>query len=160
MRGTSPCASWGAGATGRSSLATVLLFTTIGPFGTFDEASFDRRFVYWGATMLATSLVAVVAVSTASALAPAEHRRSFPVLMAGLLLSCLPNTLVVAAIIPLVLGVPAPPLAELLVSVLPVGLAVGAVTWLVSSASQRRKRRTTRYRTRCSSGCPSPSAAR
>ena len=112
-------------------LGAVLLFATTGPFGTFEQATFWPRLLYWAVTMGLTSLIAIVFVVLANAVVPRRWRGAFPVVMGGALLSCLPNTLVVQALIPPLLGTPAQSFWPMLLSVLPVGLAVGIVTWLV-----------------------------
>ena len=108
----------------------MLLFATIGPFGTYEAVPFGRRLLYWATTMGATSVVAIVFVAAANALAPPGWRTRLPTIMLGALVSCPPNTLLVAAIIPLFLDAPAPPFGELLLTVVPIGVCVALVTWL------------------------------
>ena len=112
-------------------VGAILLFAALGPFGTYEEASFWPRLLYWATTMVATSFVAIVCVALASAAAPRAWSRAFPVLIAGSVLSCFPNTLVVQALVPLFFERETPPFAEMFLTVLPIGLAVGIVTWLV-----------------------------
>ena len=111
--------------------AAILLLAATGPFGTYGEATFWPRLVYWAATMVGTSVVAVVFVALASAGAPRAWSTSFPVLMTGAVLSCLPNTLLVQSLIPPFLDRPAESFSAMFLTVLPIGLAIGTVTWLV-----------------------------
>ena len=114
--------------------ASVVLFSIAGPFGTFEQAGVGRRALYWAATMTATSITATAVIAVVSAAVPKRHRTSFAIILLGSLVSCLPNTLVVSALIPPLLDVPAPPLPTLLLYVLPVGLAIGTVTYLAFGA--------------------------
>ena len=109
----------------------VLLFAATGPFGTYERVPFGTRLLYWAATMGVTSVVAIAFVAAAAALAPPAWRAALPTMMLGALVSCLPNTLLVAAIIPAFFDTPAPPFGELLWTVVPIGASVAIVTWLV-----------------------------
>ena len=113
--------------------AAALLLGLIGPFGTFERVGLARRLVYWTATMAGTSVVAILVLGLVAGFAASNRRLTLPVLLFGAVASCVPNTWLVQALVRLLLREPAPSFAVQFLFVLPIGIAVSLVVWLVFS---------------------------
>ncbi len=84
--------------------AMVVLFSIIGPFGTFERLSLEHRFLYWAGTMIGSWAIAVLSLGIIVALLKRFGLSLNATMIIGAVISAAPITLFLKLVVPLFLN--------------------------------------------------------
>lgn len=77
----------------------IVMFSIIGPFGTFQSLTLLERFAYWSLTMIGSWFIAIITISFLVGLVRDHTKHHFSIIMGGCILSAFPIALYLDVVI-------------------------------------------------------------